>query len=96
MYRYFQTLDFSQYPIYKQILEMEALELHKLESIIIQNKGIVLDRNTDAIRYARKEAINISDFYWDDKCTVPKYQNEDPKPLAVEVLPRFQSEMELA
>ena len=84
-----------KYTIYKQILEMEALELHKLESMIIVNKGIVLDRNTDAIRYARKEAIDISSFYWDDDCTVPKYQNEDPKPLATEVLPLMNKKHEL-
>jgi len=34
---------------------MEALELHKLENIIIDNGGKVLDRNTDAIKYASKK-----------------------------------------
>ena len=63
-----------KYPIYKQILEMEALELHTLESIIIRNKGIILDRNTDAIRYARNEPINITSFHWDDiKMKIPNH-----------------------
>ena len=82
-------IECMKYPIYKQVLEMEALELHKLESMIVLNKGIVLDRNTDAIRYARKDAINISSFHWDDECSVKKYQNEDPKPLSIEVLPQM-------
>ena len=63
--------------------------------MIVQNKGIILDRNTDAIRYASKEPINITSFHWDDKCTVPKYQNEDPKPLSVKVLPRICKKYEL-
>lgn len=56
-----------------KILEMEALELHKLESMISLNKGLSLDRNTDAIRYAKNVAINISIFIWDSNGEVPKY-----------------------
>ena len=55
-----------KYPIYKQILEMEALQLHTLETIIKKKNGIILDRNTDAIRYGREEAIDITQYYWDD------------------------------
>ena len=39
------------YPIYSMILQMEALELHKLETLIRNGGWIPLDRNTDAIRY---------------------------------------------
>ena len=78
-----------KYPIYKQVLEMEALQLHTLENIIINKKGVILDRNTDAIRYARKEPINISDYFWNDEKTVLKYHNEVVKPLKCEVLPRM-------
>jgi hypothetical protein len=42
-------LESTKYPIYKQILEMEAVELHRLESIIKTKGGKILDRNTDAI-----------------------------------------------
>ena len=73
--------DNSQYPIYQMVLQMEAMELHKLESIIRQNDGVILDRNTDAIRYAKQTEINMNNYYWDDEQTVIKYQNEDNKPL---------------
>lgn len=74
-------LESSKYLIYKQIVEMEAIELHKLEQIILRNKGIILDRNTDAIRYHSKREINLSDYYWDDLKTIQKFQAEIPKEL---------------
>ena len=39
----------SEKPIYDQILDLEAIELHKLANIIESEKGIVLDLNTDCI-----------------------------------------------
>ena len=36
-------------PIYKQILELEAIELHKFTKIIEQNKGYILDLSTDSV-----------------------------------------------
>ena len=68
---------------------MEAIELHKLESLIRKQDGIILDRNTDAIRYARAEAIDIQNYFWDDAKLVPKYQEETAKKLEVERLPRM-------
>ena len=68
---------------------MEALQLHTLETIIKKKNGIIFDRNTDAIRYGREEAIDITHYYWDDEKTVMKYQCEIAKPLEVEVLPRL-------
>ena len=56
---------------------MEAINLHKLETRIINEGGIILDRNTDAIRYAREGPIDISNDYWDEEKTVLKYQTED-------------------
>ena len=47
----------NKYPIYKMILEMEAIELHRLESIIKKQGGVALDRNTDAIRYHAKKKL---------------------------------------
>lgn len=77
----------TKYPLYKQILEMEAVELHRLEQLIVQAGGEVLDRNTDAIRYSRYCPVDLEDYYWDEAKTVPKYQKEEPKPLMKEVLP---------
>lgn len=81
-------LEGMKYPIYKQIVEMEAIELHTLETIIKKDGGIILDRNTDAIRYVRKNPINIKNRYWDNERTVLKYQKEEPKPLRCESLPK--------
>ena len=69
----------TAYPIYSMILQMEAMELHKLENIIIDNGGKVLDRNTDAIRYACKKEIDLFNEYWDDDKTILKYQREEPQ-----------------
>ena len=82
-------VDGLKYPLYKQILEMEAIELHSLERLICNGGGVILDRNTDAIRYERRTALLTDGYYWDDAQTVPKYQTEAPKPLANEVLPRM-------
>ena len=78
-----------KYPLYKQILEMEAMELHTLERIISNSGARILDRNTDAIRYEYREELNTDGYYWDDEKTVPKYQSEAPRPLEKEILPRM-------
>ena len=70
-------MEATKYPLYKQILEMEAVELHRLEQLIKQQGGKILDRNTDAIRYSSAYSIAL-DHYWDDNKTVVKYQNEEP------------------
>jgi hypothetical protein len=74
----------STYPIYAQILQMEAIELHKLEMLIIQNDGTILDRNTDAVRYIAKKELDISHYYWNEDKSILKYQVENAKPLEVE------------
>ena len=66
--------DITCYPIYKQILEIEAIELHRLETKIKSKGGVILDRNTDAIRYASKKEIIINDCY--DNSDINKYQTE--------------------
>ena len=71
------------------ILQMEAMELHKLENMIINNGGKILDLNTDAIRYASKKEIDLFNEYWDDNKTILKYQREEPKPLTTSKLQKF-------
>ena len=39
----------NEIPIYNQILQQEQIELHKLMKIVKNNKGTVLDVNTDAV-----------------------------------------------
>lgn len=79
----------TKYPIYSMILQMEALELHKLENLIICNGGEILDRNTDAIRYKGANKMNIQNFYWDEEQTIKKYRTEEASPLKVEHLPKM-------
>jgi len=79
--------DITAYPMYKQILDLEALELHKLESKIIKKGGVILDRNTDAIRYASKTEIIIDDCYNDSD--IKKYQSENAKGLKIESMKGF-------
>jgi ATP-dependent exoDNAse (exonuclease V) alpha subunit len=72
------------------ILQLEALELHQLETIVTDKNGIPLDRNTDAIRYqSKKGEINISNYFWDKEKTIPKYQTEEPTPLKHESMPHL-------
>jgi DNA replication protein DnaC len=79
----------TAYPVYSMILQMEAMELHKLENVIIENGGKILDRNTDAIRYTAKEEIDLFNEHWDDEKTILKYQQEEPKPLTTSKLQKF-------
>jgi hypothetical protein len=79
----------TKYPLYKQILEMEAIELHRLESLIISKGGVILDRNTDAVRYARNQKISVDSYFWDVDSKIMKYQEEEPRCIKNEVLPRM-------
>lgn len=74
-------------PLYHQIIAMEAMGLYKLEQLIIQNGGIPLERNTDAILY-QGPVIDISNMFHSDGKTL-KYRYDDIKPLKVEEVCRF-------
>lgn len=72
--------------LYHQILEQEAIELHKLTCIIRQAGGTVLDLNTDCVCATFKNnkfpfefihnTQNIKGFYFDDEQQIPKYKLE--------------------
>ena len=68
-------LESTKYPIYKQILEIEAIELYKLEQLLIAKGAKILDRKTDAIGYNAKHEIDLEE-YWDEDNTVLKYKEE--------------------
>jgi hypothetical protein len=80
------TQDYTDYLIYKMILEQEAIELHILENKIIKKGGIPVDRNTDAIRYFAEKQI-ILDDKWDNG--INKYQEEEPTILKFPHLPNM-------
>lgn len=70
----------TTYLIYKHILEIEAIELHKLYKKICDANCVPLELNTDAILYLKPKNIKveINEIWYDD---VLKYKFEKPNPL---------------
>ena len=66
------------------MLDLEAIELHKLMTIVKDNKGTILDLNTDAVNcvfphnipFTMDEKNNIKGFYYDTEETQPRYKME--------------------
>ena len=74
----------TERPLYDQIVQQEAMELHKLKTLVESKGGVVTDINTDAITctfaddqfpFDLIDEKNL-DYYWDDLKTVPKYKLE--------------------
>ena len=74
----------TEAPIYEMILELEAIELHKLSEIIKSKGGVVLDLITDCVTcqfshnvspFTSKDNINIDGYEFAPG--VPKYKIED-------------------
>jgi hypothetical protein len=72
-------------PIYNQILDIEAMEMHKLKCIIESKNGLCLDVKTDCITcmfqndifpFEMADDVNLSGFYYDDDMKMPKYKLE--------------------
>jgi len=75
----------TEKPIYDQILDLEAIALHKLSTLIKSKGGIVLDLNTDCISCTFPNDVfpfelidekNIEGYYYDDENKVPMYKLE--------------------
>ena len=85
--KFFTEKDETESPLYHQILELEAIELHKLSKLIESKNGIILDLNTDAISFITKnnvfpfdiskDGVNIKDYYYNDNEELPKYKVEN-------------------
>ena len=71
-------LDISNSCIYNMIVDIEALELHKLKTIIEQNKGTVTFLNTDCCEcyFPDNKPMSIKNYYWDKQKTIEKYKFE--------------------
>ena len=69
----------SECCIYNQILEIEAIELHKLMTLVRNNNGKVLYVNTDSVScvFPTNEAFDISKYYWNELNNVLKYKFEE-------------------
>jgi DNA replication protein DnaC len=72
------------YPIHAQILDCEAIELHKITKRIEQWGGIPLEIKTDCVNYASNHEIELYG-YWDTQNTIKKYRCEEYKPLKHEI-----------
>lgn len=70
----------SAYPIHAQILDCEAIELHKLVTKIKERGGFPYEIKTDAVSYYAENVIEL-DEYWDKEKTLPKYKDEEPKDI---------------
>ena len=66
----------SYFPIHAQILDLEAIELHKLVSKIEGAWGVPCAVKTDAVIYYAHEPIDFSGEYWDEAKTIPKLKQD--------------------
>ena len=74
----------TERPLYDQIVQQEAMELHILKRLVESKGGKVTDLNTDAITctfpndefpFELIDDKNLN-YYWDDDQTIPKYKLE--------------------
>ena len=84
--RYFSNREETEAPIYNQILEQEAIEVHKLIRLLESKGGTVLDVSTDCVScvfktndspFELENKIYIKGHYDDAEKKHPKYRNED-------------------
>ena len=77
--------DETESAIYNQIIELEAIQLHKLGQIIKANGGTILDLNTDCIScvftgndlpFDLEDDVNVKGYYYDEAKTLAKYKIE--------------------
>ena len=73
----------NAYPIFAQILDCEALELHNTTKMLKQNGFIPICVKTDAVVYfsKTKKSFDINKQYWDNDKTILKYKDENPQLL---------------
>ena len=84
--RYFSNREETEAPIYNQILEQEAIEVHKLIKLLESKGGVVLDVSTDCVScvfktnespFELEQGIYIKGYYDDEEQKSFKYRNED-------------------
>jgi hypothetical protein len=66
----------TEAPLYEMVLEMEAIELHKLGEVIKSKRGVLLDLSTDCVSCVfpkdifpfelEEDGINIKSYYYDE------------------------------
>ena len=70
-------------PFYNQILDVEAMELHKVTQIITKNKGKLIYVNTDqaigefaTLKDKENAEKEIKNYFWDEENKVHKYKED--------------------
>ena len=72
------TLEETKRPLYHMVLDLEAIELHKLSRVIEQAGGLVLDLSTDAVTCVFKtKELPFKTVTQDDKQMIHGYFNDD-------------------
>ena len=75
----------TEKPIYDFVLQLEAIEMHKLSQIIEKNGGKILEYKTDCVVFHHPSDVfpfelidekNVKGYYFDDDEKVPKYKME--------------------
>ena len=98
---YFTNRDETEAPLYNMIIDMEAVELHKLATEIWNKGGLVHHLNTDecTCSFPRDDkcpfpliegSINLDGYFYDEKMDVPKYklvEKVDGPKLKIERMP---------
>ena len=78
------TSDYFANCIYHLIVDIEAMELHKLKTIIERNNGHVTFLNTDCCEcwFNNDQELDLSKYFWDNDKTILKYkyENKDDPP----------------
>jgi hypothetical protein len=97
--RFFSNREETEAPIYNQILEQEAIEVHKLIKLIESKGGVALDVSTDCVScvfntnelpFEIESGKYIQGYYDDEKNKSPTYRIEDKdERLQVERLKSF-------
>ena len=72
-----KTMLETYYPIYAQVLDIEAMELHKMFEKIKAEGGNPYNVKTDAVIYEHPYEIDFSNEYWDEEKKVKKIKNEE-------------------
>ena len=96
----FSKKDETEAVLYNMTVEQEAIELHKLATIIKEKGGLVLDLSTDAVTCVFKKdfpfqtkEINgvtlIDGFFYDEEQKVHKYKLEDKDRLKVPKMAQY-------
>jgi hypothetical protein len=78
-------------PLFKQILDLETIEMHKMKKILESHNGKIIYANTDNLvaRFNNNEDIQeikrkMKNYYFDDNKTVLKYKEQNDVEMSVQ------------